>query len=84
MYIYNVTIKITPAIELEWIDWMKNEHMDEVIATGAFDRYSFYKLIDPISEDDDGITYSYNEDLSIWISSTGEEKSAAKTSTPTP
>jgi hypothetical protein len=57
MYIYNVTIKITPAIELEWIDWMKNEHMDEVIATGAFDRYSFYKLIDPISEDDDGITY---------------------------
>jgi hypothetical protein len=56
MYIYNVTIKILPSIETEWLTWMEHEHLDEVISTGCFDSYSFLKLIDPIS-DDDGITY---------------------------
>lgn len=55
MYIYNVSIKIAYAIEGEWIKWMKEEHMDEVIATGMFDSYSFYELVDPIS--DDGKTF---------------------------
>ncbi len=57
MYIYNVTIKVTASIEKEWINWMKEEHLAEVIATGSFDRYSFFKLIEPIDEEDDGITY---------------------------
>ncbi len=51
MYIYNVTIKISLSIEQEWLAWMKNEHLDEVIATGMFDKYSFLELIDPADED---------------------------------
>lgn len=55
MFIYNVSIKILPEIETEWLIWMKTVHMDEVISTGMFDDASLYKLLDPV--DDDGITY---------------------------
>lgn len=51
MYIYNVSIKILTSIESAWLQWMKEEHMDEVIATGMFDRYSLYELIEPADED---------------------------------
>lgn len=51
MYIYNVTIKINLSIEQEWLAWMMNEHLDEVIATGMFDKYSLLELIDPADED---------------------------------
>ena len=57
MYIYNVTIKVTPSIAQEWLAWMQYEHMDEVLATGAFDSYALHELIDPIQQEDDGITY---------------------------
>ena len=52
MYIYNVSIKLIPEIEQEWILWMKEEHLNEVMATGMFDRYAFYELLEP--SDDDG------------------------------
>ena len=51
MFIYNVTIKIDLSIEEEWLAWMQNEHMDEVIATGMFDSYSFLELMEPAEED---------------------------------
>ena len=55
MYIYNVSIKLLPEIETEWIDWMKNEHILEVMDTGMFDGYSLLELMDPV--DEDGKTY---------------------------
>ncbi len=55
MYIYNVSIKLLPEIETEWIDWMKNEHIQEVMDTGMFDGYSLLELMDPV--DEDGKTY---------------------------
>lgn len=55
MYIYNVTIKITPSIEAEWLQWMQTEHLQEVISTEKFDSYSLHELIEP--EDEDGKTF---------------------------
>ena len=55
MYIYNVSIKLLPEIETEWIDWMTNEHIQEVMDTGMFDGYSLLELMDPV--DEDGKTY---------------------------
>ena len=55
MYIYNVTIKILPAIEESWLKWMKTTHIDEVMKTGMFDTYMFSELIEPL--DEEGKTY---------------------------
>lgn len=55
MFVYNVTIKIDPAIEQEWLPWQKNEHIPEVMATGLFTDYKFFRLLD--QDDSDGSTY---------------------------
>lgn len=57
MYIYNVTIKVSHSIVSDWIAWMHEEHLDEVIATGMFDKYSFFELIEPFDEHDEGRTF---------------------------
>ena len=36
MIIYNVTMAVEVAIHDEWIEWMANEHMPEVMATRKF------------------------------------------------
>lgn len=36
MIIYNVTIKVDNSIADEWVKWMKDEHMPELMQTGLF------------------------------------------------
>lgn len=55
MYIYNVTIKINHTIEQEWLSWMKNIHLQDVMATGKFDSYTFSELMD--HHDEEGKTF---------------------------
>jgi len=56
MIIYNVTIKIYPDIEKDWLIWMQHEHIPEVLATGYFDRAVFTRLLEP--QDEEGLTFS--------------------------
>jgi len=44
--VYNTTIKIDPQIEKEWIDWQKNEHIPEIMATGLFSDFKFFRLLE--------------------------------------
>src|SRR5215813_11467381 len=55
MIVYNVTNKILPRIETGWVQWMKEEHIPEIMATGLFTDYKFFRLLDPVEEE--GITY---------------------------
>jgi hypothetical protein len=56
MIVYNITIKINPAIEAEWIQWQKQEHIPDVMATGLFAEFKFFRLLD--QDQKDGITYT--------------------------
>lgn len=55
MLVYNITIKIIHAIETDWVNWQKQEHIPEIMATGLFTDYRFYKLLEV--EETDGLTY---------------------------
>jgi len=55
MIVYNTTIKIDPRIEKEWLDWEKNEQIPEVMATGLFSDYKFFRLLE--QDEEGGITY---------------------------
>ncbi len=44
MILYNVTVTIDPQIESEWIAWMKDEHIPEVMKTGCFVEHKFLRL----------------------------------------
>lgn len=56
MVLYNVTIKISHEAEQEWLQWMKEEHMPELMATGLFVDSRLFRLLDV--DESDGITYA--------------------------
>ena len=56
MIIYNVTVKIESEVAKEWLQWMKNEHIPEVIHTGLFTHARILKLIG--HDDEQGIAYA--------------------------
>ncbi|GAA4273719.1 DUF4286 family protein [Aquimarina gracilis] len=56
MYIYNVTINIEETVHGEWLNWMKNEHIPEMLSTGKFSKALMTKVL--VEEEMGGITYS--------------------------
>jgi hypothetical protein len=55
MIVYNVTVKVNPEIHDEWLAWMKETHIPDVMATGLFTTYRMMRVI---VNEDDGETYS--------------------------
>lgn len=56
MILYNVTIKIEPSIQDEWVQWMKEVHIPEVLQTGLFTEYRMTRLLE--QDESDGITFA--------------------------
>lgn len=61
MIVYNVTVKVTNDIKLEYIEYMLNEHIPEVMNTGLFLKYEFLEIL---NDDDDGATFAIKYDCS--------------------
>jgi len=76
MYIYNVTTNIQDAVHDQWLVWMKETHIPDMLATGKFSSAKMCEVM--VEEDMGGTTYSvqlttvnketleayYNEDAS--------------------
>lgn len=56
MRVYNVTVHVEPNIEMEWLDYMVNEHIPDVMNTGCFTHARISKL--ESDQDQGGISYS--------------------------
>jgi len=56
MILYSVTVNIDPAVEQDWLEWMKQVHMPEVMATGLPESSKLLRLLTEI--DNGGVTYS--------------------------
>ena len=54
--IYNVTIKISPDVHHDWVNWMRDIHIPEVMATACFSSYRFLHLDG--YDDEEGFTYA--------------------------
>ncbi len=56
MLIYNITTKITWAINDEWVRWMKEDHIPGIMETGCFLDHRFVKLLE--TDEAEGPTYA--------------------------
>jgi hypothetical protein len=56
MIIYNVTVKITHAIHTDWLHWLKEEHIPDIIQTGCFTHATILRLLEV--DDTEGPTYA--------------------------
>jgi hypothetical protein len=55
MFIYNVTVNINDDIQAEWVRWMKEVHIPDVLKTGCFIDSQMVKVL---YVNDEGHTYS--------------------------
>ena len=56
MILYNVTIKIGTEVCGSWLEWLKEVHIPEILATGCFTKTTILKLLDV--DDTEGPTYA--------------------------
>jgi hypothetical protein len=53
--VYNVTVSVDPEIHLEWITWMKDIHIPDVMKTGKFLNNRILRVH---GEEENGVTYA--------------------------
>ena len=58
--VYSVTVKPNVEIQNEFIAWLKEEHIQEVINTGCFDSARFFKLLDENETDGSSFNIQYS------------------------
>lgn len=56
MILYNVTINIHESVHDQWMKWMQEKHINDVLATGKFSSARMVKVL--IEEEMGGTTYS--------------------------
>jgi hypothetical protein len=55
MIIYNVTVNIDDDVHDEWLHWMKEAHIPDVMSTGLFLENKICKIL---AESEGGVSYS--------------------------
>ncbi len=56
MILYNVTVKIDHEVRQDWLQWMKEVHIPDVMDTGLFVKHRMFRLLGV--DETDGITYA--------------------------
>jgi hypothetical protein len=56
MYIYNVTINIDVSVHDQWLRWMQDKHIPDVLNTGKFVKALMSQVM--VNEEMGGVTYS--------------------------
>ncbi len=56
MILYNVTVNIHESVQDQWLQWMQQTRIPEILATGKFSSAKIVKVL--IEEEMGGTTYS--------------------------
>jgi hypothetical protein len=56
MILYNITVSVENSVAEDWLTWMKEVHIPEVMATGYFLKNQLCRLLNEI--DNGGTTYA--------------------------
>ena len=56
MIIYNITTKVEKQIADDWLQWMLNEHINDILETKCFVDFKLVRLLDV--DDSEGPTFA--------------------------
>jgi hypothetical protein len=45
MIVYNITINIDSSVEKDWLEWMKKNHIPDVMMCGLFKDYKMFRIL---------------------------------------
>ncbi len=63
MIVYNVTVKVDNSVHEDWLVWMKETHIPDVMKTGLFTANNILKVL---VDDEDGKTFSIQYSTTSW------------------
>ena len=63
MILYNITVNVDESISEEWLQWMKEVHVPDVLSTGLFIENKIARIH---AEEEGGISYSVQYLLKNW------------------
>lgn len=56
MIIYNITIKVEWSVAEDWVEWMREIHIPDVLSTGCFEKHQLVRLLQ--LDETEGPTYA--------------------------
>lgn len=62
MIIYNVTVNVEKEIKQTWIDWMKETHIPDILATGYFHDHKMLRLLNETEGEGETFAVQYFTD----------------------
>lgn len=62
MLVYNITYAVPHEIHEEWLAWMKNIHIPEMMSIGLFSSHTILRLIEMDEQDGVGIAVQFKAD----------------------
>jgi len=68
MLVYNVTVNVDFELKENWVKWMTEVHIPNVMNTGKFEKYQMLRLIG--DENSGGVTYAtqyYCKDMATLL-----------------
>ena len=74
MIVYNVTVKVEHSVHDDWMQWMKETHIPDVMKTGIFEDNKVMKVL---VDEEDGATYSIQYRVESWEKLDDYQKSHA-------
>lgn len=77
MIVYNVTVQVDQEIEQEWLKWMQEKHIPQVMATGMFSDHNMYRVLSHNHEGTQAYAIQYMTD-SLEDYETYQQKYAQK------
>lgn len=54
MIVYNETYIVDDSVHLEWLEWIKAEHIAQIMGTGLFNSFNILHVLNSPNE---GVTY---------------------------
>jgi hypothetical protein len=68
MKVYNISFQIDPALEFQWLEWMKNNFIPQTLACQSFSDHKLYQIE---VQADQSPTYTlqlYCDNIELWQS----------------
>ena len=50
--VYSVTLRVDASVAADWLAWMRDVHIPEVMATGCFEAFEMRRSLEPVETGD--------------------------------
>ena len=67
MILYNVTVSIDKDVEDEWVSWMKDKHIPDILGTGMFMNARIFKVLDEDEAESTSYAVQYLADSMEYV-----------------